>query len=269
MKLPFRRRDRPGSSPDGTMTLTDHLRELRYRIIRCAVAVVLGAIIIIIFYDQVLEFLIRPYDRLCERKPQDFCGDEGATVNVLDPVEGLSTRLRVGMYGGLLLSLPVILWQVWRFVVPALHAKERKYAIPFVLSSVVLFLAGGTIAYLILERALEFLISWAGEDVDQVFQVSKYIQLVGIMMAAFGLGFLLPVLIVFLQLVGVITPQQLVGAWRYAIVAIFVMAAMITPSGDPVSLMALAGPLLFLYTLAVFIGWLFQRSGRTESPTSP
>lgn len=251
------------------MTLTDHLRELRYRIIRCAVAVVLGAIIIVVFYDPVLAFLIEPYENLCDRKGPEFCGEDGATVNMLDPVEGLSTRLRVGMYGGLLLALPVILWQVWRFVVPALHAKEKKYAIPFVLTSMVLFLVGGGIAYLILERALEFLISWAGEPVDQVLQVSKYIQLVGIMMAAFGLGFLSPVLIVFLQLVGVVTPQQLIGAWRYAIVAIFVLAAMITPTGDPVSLMALAGPLLLLYCVAVLIGWLFQRSGRTERPVSP
>ena len=133
---------------------------------------------------------------------------------------------------------------MWRFIVPALNAKEKKYAIPFVLSSVVLFLAGGSLAYLTVAQALEFLISWAGEDVGQVFSVSSYITLIGLMIFAFGVGFLLPVLIVFLQLVGAVQPTQLLKGWRYALVGITVTAAVITPSGDPVTLMLLAGPML-------------------------
>ena len=122
-----------------------------------------------------------------------------------------------------------------------------------------LFLLGAALAYLTLERALEFLISWSGEDVEQAFQVSRYVRLVMLMVGAFGVGFEFPVLLVFLQLVGVVTPQQLLGAWRYAIIGIVVVAAVITPSGDPISLLALAVPMLFLYFVAIGIGKFAQR----------
>ena len=238
------------------MTLTEHLAELRTRIIRAALGVVLGAVFIIAFYDQVLDFLLQPYQRLCTRRGPEFCDPE---LFILDPIEGLATRLRIATYGGLILAMPIVLWQIWRFIVPALHAKEKKYAIPFIMSSVVLFLSGGAVAYYTVERALEFLISWAGEDVGQVFRVSSYISLVGIMFAAFGVGFLLPVLLVFLQLVGVTTPGALLRAWRYALIGIVVLAAFITPSGDPISLAMLSVPMMILYFTATLIGWLALR----------
>ena len=248
---------------DARMTITEHLGELRSRIIRSVLAVVVCAIVIVAFYDQVLAFLLEPYRNLCETSEPGFCDGE---VFILDPIEGLSTRLRVATYGGVILALPVILWQVWRFIVPALHAKERRYAIPFIVSSVVLFAAGAVVAYLIIGVSLQFLISWSGSDVGQVFQVSKYLRLVGVMAAAFGAGFLLPVLLVFLQLVKVVSPRQLLGAWRYAIVIIAILGAAITPSGDPISMALLSGPLLIMYFLAVLIGWALTR--RPSAPAS-
>lgn len=268
MRNPFRRRTASPPSTDATMTLTEHLSELRFRIIRSMLAVALGAILIIVFYDHVLDFLLGPYDNLCDRRGAEFCGGtEGGSEDVnrlftLDPIEGLSTRLRVATYGGIIIALPVVLWQVWQFIVPALERNEKRYAVPFVLTSVLLFLLGGTIAYLTLERALEFLISWSGDDVGQVYQVSKYIRLVGLMVAAFGIGFLTPVLLVFLQLAGVVTPQALGRGWRLAVVVIVVLAAVITPSGDPISLLALAAPMTVLYFVAILVGWLVQRSRR-------
>jgi sec-independent protein translocase protein TatC len=247
-------------SVDDTQTLTEHLGELRTRIIRSALAVLIGMVVIIALYDQVLEFLKQPYVDLCASKAEDFCDPN---LFITSPTEGLSTRIRVGMYGGIIMALPVILWQIWRFVVPALHAKEKKYAVPFVLSSVLLFAAGGTLAYITVDRALDFLIGWAGEDVGELFTVSSYISLIGLMIFAFGVGFLLPVLIVFLQLVGVVTPRTLLKSWRYATIGVFVLAAVITPSGDPVTLMMLALPMLFLYFVAILIGWLVVRK-RTE-----
>jgi sec-independent protein translocase protein TatC len=261
-------------TPDDAMTLTEHLGELRVRIIRSALAVVVGAILILAFYDPVLRFITRPYNNLCKRRGPEFCGSslgENGEVRlfILDPLEGLSTRLKIATYGGLILALPVIMWQLWRFIVPALHAKEKRYAIPFVLSSVLLFLLGGFLAYSTLERALEFLISWSGNDVDQVFQVSRYVRLVGLMVAAFGVGFLFPVLLVFLQLVSVLTPRMLLGAWRFALVGIFVLAAVITPSGDPISLLALSIPMVVLYFLSILVGWLvLRRRRKTEAASS-
>jgi sec-independent protein translocase protein TatC len=158
----------------------------------------------------------------------------------------------------------VLLWQIWRFVVPALHAKEKRYAIPFVISSVVLFALGAFVAYWTLEKALEFLISWAGSEVDSNFQVSRYVNLVGLMVAAFGIAFEFPVLLVFLQLVGVLTPQTLAKGWRYAILVIFVIAAFITPSGDPYSMMALAGPMTLFYFISILIGLVFQKRKRAR-----
>jgi sec-independent protein translocase protein TatC len=245
-----------GGANDATMTLTEHLGELRARIIRSALAVTVGMVLIVAFYDQVLDVLIQPYLELCEQKQAGFCDPQ---VYTFSPTEGLTTRIRVGMYGGIIIALPVLMWQVWRFIVPALNRRERKYAVPFVLCSVVLFVAGGVLAYFTVGRALEFLIAWSGEDVDQVFSVSSYISLIGLMIFAFGVGFLLPVLIVFLQLANVIRPRSLVKGWRYAIVAIFVVAAAITPSGDPVTLMMLGLPMMALYFLAILIGWLLVR----------
>ena len=242
--------------PDDTMTLTEHLGELRARIIRSALAVTIGMVLVVAFYDQVLDFLLEPYRDLCSSKPPDFCTSE---LFNFTPTEGLSTRLRVGMYGGIILALPVILWQVWRFIVPALNKKEKQYAIPFVLSSVVLFLAGGALAYLTIGQALDFLISWSGDDVNQVYSVNSYVALIGLMIFAFGLGFLLPVLVVFLQLVGVVTPRRLMQSWRLALVGIAVIAAVITPSGDPITMAMLGVPMMILYFVAVLVGWLVVR----------
>lgn len=259
------------------MTLTEHLGELRVRIIRSALAITLGAIVIVAFYDQVLDFLTKPYIDLCRSRGAEgsveFCGFDAtdSSANALfifDPIDGLSTRLRVATYGGLILAMPIVLWQIWRFIVPALHAKEKRYAIPFIASSIFLFLLGGLLAYLTLGKAIEFLISWSGADVGALFQVSKYIRLVGLMVAAFGVGFQFPVLLVFLQIAGVLTPQTLLRGWRFAILGIVVVAAVITPSGDPISLLALAIPMTILYFISYLIGLIFQRRKRRQEASA-
>ncbi len=253
--MAFRRRgvvDQPGES----MTLVGHLAELRMRIVRCLLAIAIGAAVILIFYDQVLQFLTQPYRNLCEVKPELKCN---GSLFVLGPIEGLAQRMRVAGYGGLIIALPVIFWQLWRFIVPALSKREKRYTIPFIATSIVLFVLGGALAYWTLDKALEFLISWSGKDVTQAYQISKYISLVALMVLAFGIGFLVPVLVVFLQLVGVVTPRTLIKQWRYSIVAVFAIAAVITPSGDPVSMMALAIPMTLLFVLAILIGYIVER----------
>ena len=239
-----------------SMTLTEHLAELRVRIIRSALAVAIGMVLIIAFYDQVLEFLLQPYVDLCERQAEEFCDPD---LFVFSPTEGLATRIRVGLYGGIVAALPVILWQIWRFVVPALNDKEKKWAVPVVAASVGLFIAGGALAYYSIGQALQFLIGWSGAEVDQVFSVSSYVSLIGLMIFAFGLGFLLPVFVFGLQALGVVTPRRLVASWRYALLVIAVFAAVITPSGDPVTMMLLGLPMTLLYFLAILLGWLVVR----------
>ncbi len=250
------------TSADDSMTLTEHLAELRVRIIRSALAVAIGMVLIIAFYDQVLEFLLQPYVELCDRKPQDFCDPDLA---VFSPTEGLATRVRVGLYGGIVLALPVILWQVWRFIVPALNKQEKKWAIPVVATSVVLFVAGGALAYFTIGQALDFLIGWSGSDVNQIYSVQSYVSLIGLMIFAFGLGFMLPVFVFGLQALGVITPKRLLQSWRIALVAIAVISAVITPSGDPVTMGMLGLPMVVLYFLAILLGWLVVRRRPTDA----
>ena len=258
MRLPWKRTNARTKvrTPEDRMTLNEHLGELRMRIIRCALAVGVGFIIVMAFYAPILNFLKEPYVRACEANPSFECD---GNLAILGPLEGFSTRLRVAMYGGIILAIPVILWQVWRFVVPGLEERERKYAIPFITSVVALFALGGFIAYWTLDKALEFLIDFSGPDIQQVFQISKYLSLVGLMIAAFGVGLEFPVLLVFLQLAGVLDHRLLFRQWRLAIVIIVAVAAVITPSGDPISLAALAVPMVVLYFVAALIGMFVQR----------
>ncbi len=262
--MALRSRKRRVRRPDDEATLTEHLGELRLRVIRSLLAVAVGMILVLLRYEPLLRFLTKPYRSLCEERP-DFACD--GTLYGLGPLDGLAARMRISVYGGLILALPVIMWQIWRFVAPALHRNEKKYAIGFVVSSVLLFALGGYIAYWTLDKALEFLISWSGTDVEQAYQITKYVNLVFLMVLAFGIGFLFPVLLVFLQLVEAITPGQLVTQWRWAIMLIFLTAAVITPSGDPVSLFALSLPMCLLYGLSVGIGyavaWRRRRRART------
>ncbi len=238
------------------MTMVQHLRELRKRIFRSLLAVGVCAITLLVFYEPVLRMLTRPYRDVCNKRTDFKCD---GSLFTLGPLDGLTARMKVATYGGLILALPIILWQIWKFVVPALEKQEKRYAIPFIASSLVLFSTGGYLAYWTLDRALEFLISWSGPDVTQAYQITKYISLVSLMGLAYGIGFLSPVLIVFLQLVGVVTPQKLVKNWRNAIMVIFLTAAVITPSGDPISMLSLAIPMSLLFWIAVLIGWLLVR----------
>jgi sec-independent protein translocase protein TatC len=239
-----------------TMSIMEHLRELRVRIVRSLLAVVIGVIVILATYDPVKKFLTQPYRNLCSNNPDFNCD---GSLFALGPLDGFSARMKVAAYGGLILALPVVLWQIWQFIVPALSKKEKRYAVPFISSSVILFAAGGSLAYWTLDKALEFLISWSGSDVNQAYQITKYISLVTFMMLAFGVGFLSPVLLVFLQLANIVQPRTLIKQWRIAIMLIFVASAAITPSGDPFTLMALSGPLTILYLLSVLVGWLLVR----------
>ena len=259
MRWPFQRTKRAQvKTPDDRMTLTDHLIELRMRIIRAALAVMVGFVIFIAFYNPILNFLREPYDAFCAshtlQNPEFTCD-----LFILSPMEGFTTKFRVSAYGGIILAVPVILWQIWQFVVPGLHPREKKYAIPFIISSVLLFLLGGVIAYATLEKALEFLIQFSGDNIQQAFQVSKYISFVGLMIAAFGVGLEFPVLLTFLQLAGVLSHRTLLKQWRMAIVVIVALAAIITPSGDPISLAALSIPMVVLYFVSALIGRVVQR----------
>ena len=235
-----------------SMTLIDHLTELRNRIIKVMLAIAVGGVIGFLLYNRVLHLLQDPY---CEVSPKqcDFI--------VTDPLEGFSIRLKISAYIGFLIASPVVLWQLWRFVTPGLYAKEKKYAIPFVVSGVILFVMGAAIALLTFPQALRFLVNVGGDSVQPLYTPGKYISLIIFMMLAFGAGFEFPIVLVFLQLARVVTWQKLASWRRYAIVVIFIIDALITPSQDPVSLLALAIPMAIFYEISILLGrFVLRRS---------
>ena len=156
----------------GQMSLIEHLNELRSRLIKCVIAVALGALIVWIFYDPIFRFLLKPLEDACDR------GAEECRIITTDPLQGFATRLKVAGYGGIALAMPVILWQLWRFITPGLYPHERRLAVPFVVSGVVPVHRWGRLAYWTLPQALEFLINIGGDDIAAFYTPDKYIQLI-------------------------------------------------------------------------------------------
>lgn len=255
---------------DGTMPLMGHLVELRTRLIKCILAVVAGAVACWVLYPQILDLMVQPY---CDIVPEQAVAEEAARQNlfggcellVLDPLEPFSVRLTVAGYGGLTLAIPVILWQVWRFVQPGLYPRERRHAAAFTVVGALLFALGAGLAYWSIPRALKFLATIGGEDLVTGFSPAKYLSFVIKMMAAFGIGFEFPILLVFLQFAGIIHYRQLIRWRRFAIVGIVALVAVITPSGDPFTLMVLSLPMYLFYEAAIVIGWLRNRRDRRET----
>jgi len=244
LRASSRRRERR-PQPE-TMTLVEHLAELRSRIIKVLIAIAVGAVV---------GFLVHPY---CDVK-QSFQPGSTCKLVVTDPLESFSIRLKLAGYMGLLFASPVVLWQLWRFITPGLNKNERKYAVPFVISGVSLFALGAVIALVTFPEALRFLVQVGGDSVEPFYTPGKYISLIIFMMLAFGAGFEFPVLLVFLQLAGILQWRQLAGWWRYAVIVIFFVDAVITPSQDPISLLALGIPMTVFYGASILIGRMIQR----------
>ena len=242
-KLRGRTRVREDKPPE-TMTLVGHLTELRNRIVIALVAVAIGGIVGFLLYNPVLEILQDPYCKVSER----------CTFVVTDPLESFSIRLKVSAYIGLLIASPVVLWQLWRFVTPGLYPREKRYAVPFVISGAILFVLGAGLALWTFPQALQFLVGIGGDAVEPLYSPGKYISLVIFMMFAFGLGFEFPIVLVFLQIAGIVTWRRLASWRRYAVVLIFVIDAVITPSADPISLLALAIPMCLFYEVSILVG---------------
>jgi sec-independent protein translocase protein TatC len=233
------------------MTLVEHLGELRSRLFKAAVALVLGSIVGFVLSNRALNFLIDPY---CQAQKGKSC-----QLVVIDPLEGFGTRIKIAIFLGVIFGGPVILWQIWRFVTPGLHKNEKRYALPFIGSSIALFVAGAAVAVLTFPKALEFLIGVGGPDLVPLFSPSKYLRLYLLVVVAFGISFEFPILLIFLELAHILRSEQLRRWRRGAIIAIFVFAAVITPSQDPITLFAMALPMYAFYEVSILVGKLLKR----------
>lgn len=242
------------------MTLIEHLAELRRRLIIVLVAVTAGAIVVYILYPQILRFFLHPYCVEAHLKGTN------CALTVFGPLDAFAIRLNITAYGALALALPVIVFQLWRFVTPGLKANEKKYALPFTTAMAALFGLGCYIAWLTYPHALGFLHAVGGPNINDLFTPSKYLTLILALMAIFGVTFEFPVLLVGLELAHVVTPQRLAHWRKWAIVLIVVFAGVITPSSDPFSMLALAIPMIVFYEASIQIGRIINR-GRERVAT--
>jgi sec-independent protein translocase protein TatC len=246
----MRKESRP--SPEA-MTLLEHLSELRRRLVISVAAFVAGAIVCYVFYDPILRFLQHPYEIACRSQ------HHGCTLTTLAPLQGFTTRLNVCAYGGLIIGLPIILWQLWKFVTPGLKANERRYALPFVVSTVMLFALGGATAYLIYPKGLTWLLQQSGPNITSAVSIQSYVDLICVLILIFGIAFEFPAVLVGLELAGAVRSATLRRVRRYAFLGIIIFSAVVTPSSDPFSMLALAVPLAVFYEAAILIGQMLGK----------
>lgn len=257
----------PEAGPGGTMSLGDHLRELRYRLVVSVIVIIVMSLLAAILYDQLYQVMLRPYllarQMLAESNPN------------LDPttvITGVTTPLilamKVCVVAGVVLASPFWVYQLWAFIVPALLAKEKKYALGFLGAAIPLFLLGVLIGYYILPQGISVLLAFTPSTVPvtNLLEVDAFLKLTLQMMVIFGLGLLMPVVVVGANMMGVLSAAQLKKARTYVIFGLFVFGAAATPSTDPFSMLALSLPMVALYLIAEVICRIHdRRKARAEA----
>ncbi len=238
------------------MPLVEHLKELRTRLIRALIAVGVGVGISLFFTDEIIAWIRAPLDDALR-----VTGVEGGLALVNSPFEGVSVWMRVALLGGLGIGSPVVAYQGWSFVAPGLYQQERRVVVPLTLSSTLLFLGGGLFCYyVVLPKAFPFLLQVI--DVTSALSLEGYLSSIVQMMLAFGACFQLPVVTWFLARLGLVDGRDLIRFFRYAVVLIFVVAAVVTPDSSVITQLLLAGPLLILYGVSIGVAWMFSTKQR-------
>lgn len=252
-----------GSEQSGAeMSLVEHLQELRTRLFKAALAVVGGFALGFVFRFPVLNILKRPYcalpSELRAGTTNAFDADSCRLI-FTDPLGAFVISLKAAAVVAVLVAAPVICYQIWRFVTPGLEPVERKYALPFVVASGLLFAAGALFSYVVIPRGLEFLLGFAGEGIVSLMDANEYMNFMLVVMISFGLAFNFPLVLIMLSLMDVITADQLRKYRRHAIFGVFVAAAIITPTQDPFTLTLMAAPLIAFYEVTIFIARRIER----------
>jgi sec-independent protein translocase protein TatC len=244
---------------DTPMPLTSHLAELRTRLLWCVVSLVVGFVICYTLSDKIVAAL---------QSPLTLVGTPiTVPLQIIAPAEAFLTYLKVGFVAGLFLVLPMLLYQLWKFVAPGLLEHEIRYTIPFILGSALLFYSGGLACYLILPLINNFLLSFATGPITVQLSVSYYVAFCIWLMIAFGLVFQMPMVVIFLAQLELVSSRGLIHHFRYAVVLIFILAAILTPSTDPVSQTFMALPTLLLYGLSIIaVKRIEKRRASLSSP---
>ena len=241
----------------GTMPLLDHLRELRKRVIRSALFIVIFAVVGWINYNSIITTLAAP---VCDLKAAQESGSANCGALYISGVLGpLNLQLKVSFLTGIILSAPFWLYQIWAFIAPALHRKEKKNSILFIIAATPFFAIGAALAFIVLPLAIEVLFGFTPESLNNLIKFDDYLDFVLRLILIFGIAFELPVFLVSLNLVGVLSGKSILKPWRFAIFAITFFVAAFSPTADPLSMAALALPLIAFYFGAGGIGLLVDK----------
>ena len=242
-------------NPEGRMPLMDHLRELRNRVVKIALALIAGMLVGFIFFNWAWHLIERP---LCSSDIRGYTGCHQLGINelVLDgPLDPFYLRVKVAFAVGVVVSSPIWLYQVWGFVAPGLYSREKRWSYIFVSSAVPLFLIGVTLAYWSLGRSMHYLLGLAPKGVANLIDVDPYLNFELTMLLAFGIAFEVPLLIIMLNLVGVLTHERFRKWRRVMIFCVFLIAGIANPSPDPVTMLILGGACVALVEVAELIVW--------------
>ncbi len=246
----------PEEPAEGRMTFLEHLDELRKRITHAVAALLVGFIIAFAFIERIFAFV---YLHLAKDVP-------GGKLIFTEPAEAFFLWIKIAALTGVLIASPYIMWQVWLFIAPGLYAKEKKLAIPFVLVSSTLFVSGAAFAhYFVFPAAWRFFAGFSNEFMEFMPRVAPVFSLYVKLTLSLGLVFQMPVLMFVLARLGIVTAGFLLKNFKYAVLLIFVAAAVITPDGNPVVQVMVAGPMIVLYLLGILAAWLFGKSKKTDS----
>jgi len=233
-------------STEKVMPFLDHLEELRQRLLKCILSVVLFSIGNYFISKEIMQILLRPYPN--EEK-----------LIFLAPTEGFLVHIKIALFAGIILSLPVIFYQLWHFVAPGLYTKEKKFIPLIVFFSVFFFLTGAVFCYfVVIPYGLNFLLGFSGDQLKAAITIKEYLKFVTLLILVFGMIFELPLLSFFLTKMGILSPEFLRAKRRYGIVLIFIMAAVLTPP-DIFTQVCLAGPLILLYEISIWVSKLVYK----------
>jgi sec-independent protein translocase protein TatC len=238
----------------GKMSFLEHLDELRKRIIYAVLSLAVGVAIVLFFIQRLFDFIMRPLQQLLP---------DGGKLIFTEPTEAFALYIKIAVIGGLVVASPAVMTQVWLFIAPGLYAHEKKLAIPFVVMSSVFFVAGVAFShYVVFPMTWQFFVSFGNDYLEFAPRIQPAFSLYMKLLLAFGLVFQMPTVVLFLARMGVVSARFLIRNMKYAILIIFIAAAVLTPDGSPITQAAMAGPMFLLYLISIGLAWLFGKKKR-------